>query len=160
MPIPIRIADDTLPALIVGAILLTLSIVSAWMQMRHYKSLEEIMATDPLTRRHVDRQLRRRLQVSAMLGLVGVMIPVGDQLLMFFKGRPGLFFLYWMTVLGLLFWIGVLALGDWLSSTVYSNLADVQLRSHQRQLEEEVKRFRDEQAGNTSANTHDSNDKQ
>lgn len=147
MPLPIRIAADTLPALIVGVLLLGFAIVSAWLQIRSRRSLSPLLEEDDLARTYADRQLRRRLQVSAMLGIVGVLIPLGDQLEPFFRGRPGLFFVYWMAVLILVAWTVLMALGDWMSSAAYSNLANIQLRVERRQLEEEVRRYRASQNG-------------
>lgn len=147
MPLPIRIAADTLPALIVGALLLGFAVVSAWLQIRARRALSPFLETDDLARTHADRQLRRRLQVSAMLGIVGILIPLGDQLEPFFRGRPGLFFIYWMGVLILVAWTVLMALGDWMSSAAYSSLVNIQLRVERSRLEEEVRRYRASQNG-------------
>ena len=82
-----------------------------------------------------------------MLGIVGILIPLGDQLEPFFRGRPGLFFVYWMAVLILVAWTVLMALGDWMSSAAYSSLANIQLRVERRRLEEEVRRYRASQNG-------------
>lgn len=147
MPLPIRIAADTLPALIAGALLLGFAVVSAWLQIRARRALAPLLEEDDLARTYADRQLRRRLQVSAMLGIVGILIPLGDQLEPFFRGRPGLFFVYWMAVLILVAWTVLMALGDWMSSAAYSSLANIQLRVERRNLEEEVRRYRASQNG-------------
>ncbi|MBC8116678.1 MAG: hypothetical protein H7062_19970 [Candidatus Saccharimonas sp.] len=150
MPLPIRIAADTLPALIAGALLLGFAIVSAWLQIRHRRALSPFLEEDDLARTYADRQLRRRLQVSAMLGIVGILIPLGDQLEPFFRGRPGLFFVYWMAVLILVAWTVLMALGDWMSSAAYSSLANIQLRVERSRLEEEVRRYRASQNGHAT----------
>ena len=147
MPLPIRIAADTLPALIVGALLLGFAVVSAWLQISARRALSPFLEADDLARTHADRQLRRRLQVSAMLGIVGILIPLGDQLEPFFRGRPGLFFVYWMGVLILVAWTVLMALGDWMSSAAYSSLVNIQLRVERSRLEEEVRRYRASQNG-------------
>ena len=147
MPLPIRIAVDTLPALIAGLLLLGFAIVSAWLQIRNRRALSPLLEEDVLARTYADRQLRRRLQVSAMLGIVGILIPHGDQLEPFFRGRPGLFFVYWMGVLILVAWTVLMALGDWMSSTAYSSLANIQQRVERSRLEEEVRRYRASQNG-------------
>ena len=82
-----------------------------------------------------------------MLGIVGVMIPLGDQLEQFFRGRPGLFFIYWVVVLILVAWSVLMALGDWLSASAYSSLVNIQLRQERKQLEVEVRRYRASQNG-------------
>ena len=150
MPLPIRIAADTLPALIAGALLLGFAVVSAWLQIRNRRALSPLLEEDDLARTYADRQLRRRLQVSAMLGIVGILIPLGDQLEPFFRGRPGLFFIYWMAVLILVAWTVLMALGDWMSSTAYSSLANIQLRVERSRLEEEVRRYRASQNGHAT----------
>lgn len=147
MPFFIRIAADTLPALIVGVLLLVFALVTAWLQFRSHRALAELLEEHDVGRTFLDRQLRRRLQVSGLLGIVGIMIPLGDQLEQFFRGRPGLFFVYWMAVLILVAWTVLMALGDWLSVSVYSNLANRQLRLEQQQIEDEVRRFRASQNG-------------
>ena len=147
MPLPLRIAADTLPALIAGALLLGFAVVSAWLQIRARRALSPILEEDDLARIHADRQLRRRLQMSGMLGIIGVLIPLGDQLEPFFRARPGLFFVYWMVVLILVAWTVLMALGDWMSSTAYSSLANIQLRIERSRLEEEVRRYRASQNG-------------
>ncbi len=144
---PIRIAADTIPALIAGILLLGFALVSAWLQIQSRRGLSELLEADPLAKTFADRQLRRRLQVSAMLGIIGVMIPLGDQLEQFFRGRPGLFFVYWVVVLVLVAWSVLMALGDWLSASAHSSLVNIQLRQERKQLEEEVRRYRASQNG-------------
>ena len=147
MPLPIRIAADTLPALIAGLMLLGFAVVSAWLQIRARRELSPFLEEDNLARTHADRQLRRRLQMSGMLGIVGVMIPLGDQLEPFFRTRPGLFFVYWIVVLILVAWTVLMALGDWMSTAAYSSLANIQQRIERSRLEDEVRRYRASQNG-------------
>ncbi len=144
---PLRIAADTIPALVAGMLLLGFALVSAWLQIRSRRGLLELLEADPLAKTFADRQLRRRLQVSAMLGIVGILIPLGDQLERFFRGRPGLFFIYWIVVLILVTWSVLMALGDWLSASAYSSLVNIQLRLERKQLEDEVRRYRASQNG-------------
>lgn len=144
---PLRIAADTIPALIVGVLLLGFALVSAWLQIQSHRGLSELLEDDPLAKTFADRQVRRRLQVSGMLGIVGIMIPLGDQLEQFFRGRPGLFFVYWIVVLILVAWSVLMALGDWLSASAYSSLANIQLRLQRKQLEDAVRRYQASQNG-------------
>ena len=144
---PLRIAADTIPALIVGVLLLGFALVSAWLQIQSRRGLSELLEDDPLAKSFADRQVRRRLQVSGMLGIVGIMIPLGDQPEQFFRGRPGLFFVYWIVVLILVAWSVLMALGDWLSASAYSSLANIQLRLQRKQLEDAVRRYQASQNG-------------
>ncbi|RLS43641.1 MAG: hypothetical protein DWH84_05685 [Planctomycetota bacterium] len=133
--------------MIVGVLLLGFALVSAWLQIQSRRGLSELLEDDPLAKTFADRQVRRRLQVSGMLGIVGIMIPLGDQLEQFFRGRPGLFFVYWIVVLILVAWSVLMALGDWLSASAYSSLANIQLRLQRKQLEDAVRRYQASQNG-------------
>jgi drug/metabolite transporter (DMT)-like permease len=60
------------------------------------------------------RQFRRRMQASAMLGLLGVALIAAPSIS--HRDRPLAFVAYWGAVLGWIGWIVLLALGDaWLS---------------------------------------------
>lgn len=146
---PIRIASDTLPALVVGVLLVLFSIGMACFQVWNRRGLEPYLEGDLLAMTQADRQLRRRLQVSVMLGIIGLLIPVGDQLDWFFKDRPVLFVVFWVVVLFLVCWVVLMALADWLSTAAYSSLANIQLRRERREIEEEVRRYRAAQNGNS-----------
>ena len=101
-------------------------------------------ALDEHDLRHYRLQFRRRVQTSAMIVVLGIMIPIGD-LLIPWQRFPKLFSLYWIVVLLLAFWIMILAAFDWLSSRVYSrrtNAALAKLRQKQRELEAEADRLR------------------
>ena len=144
---PIQMSPETLPALIVGFLLVGFGIVTARLQIRYRRELTHVRGHDDLTRTHADRQLRRRLQVAVMLGIVGILIPVGDQLSEFFRVRPLLFFVYWCFVLFLVGWTVLMAMGDWISSSAYLARANIELRLERRQLEEDVRRYHSNQNG-------------
>jgi hypothetical protein len=79
---------------------------------------------------------RRRLQVAALLGLVGFLIGLGDAGVIPWQWFPLTFAFYWLAVLGLAFWILLIALGDMLSARLHGRLAQKSLdRLHAKQEE-------------------------
>src|SRR6266853_26053 len=78
----------------------------AWMEHSHDDM------NDDRARHHYRRQFRRRIQVSVLLFLLGVMIPLGDWL-MTQRQHPQWIAVFWMAVLALAMWIMMLAVFDW-----------------------------------------------
>lgn len=132
---------DWLPAVIAGVLLVLMAAGTAWYQWGVWKSGPAQLPDGDEARTHLARQLRRRLQVSAMLALVGVMIPFGD-LMPIFRRSPRLFFVFWVSVLGLVAWIVVLALGDLASNLARTRVARSQLDAERKALEHEIRRYR------------------
>ena len=122
-----------------------------WFQ-RRYRQPDA--SEDEMTRLHTGRQLRRRLQVSALMVLVGILIPVGD-LAPAFRKAPVAFAIFWTAILGLLFWIMLLALGDFAAARSYHRLANLRIRQQRRELERQLDRYR---AGGNGHSTVDSDE--
>jgi amino acid permease len=102
MDIPAVIAISTVFLLV--SVGLLVSHVHSW---REYRQQE--LSADELNYRR--RQFRRRVQTSAMLGLLAVAIAVGYALTLWLKS--GWFAaIYWSAVLCLLIWIALLAVVD------------------------------------------------
>ncbi|MDZ4687961.1 MAG: hypothetical protein SH850_23050 [Planctomycetaceae bacterium] len=137
---------DSLPALIIGAVLVGIGVGSGWHQWRYRRPDAQM---DDLGRQHSHRQLRRRLQVSGLLALIGVLIPLGDHL-PFFKQAPAAFVFYWGAVLLLTCWIGLLAIADFASARAYHRVANVRLRQARRELEEQLQQYRAQTNGHAS----------
>jgi len=105
-------------------------------------SLDEM--NDDRVRRHYRRQFRRRIQISVLLLFLGVMIPLGDWLMMQRK-HPQWIAILWLAVLALAMWIMLLAAFDWLSTRMHvraTRAALGTLARKQRELEAEVERLR------------------
>src|SRR5579872_6672173 len=101
-------------------------------------------AGDDRERRHYRLQFRRRIQVSVLFTLLGIMIPVGDWL-MVQRRDPQAIAIFWMIVLALALWIMLLAALDWLSTRMHvraTRAALSGLARKQRELEAEVERLR------------------
>lgn len=137
---------DWAPSLVVGAVLVILAAGLGWRQWSNWKTGPAGLPLEDHVRRHAWRQLRRRLQVSVMLGLVGVMIPVGDFLPVFRKS-PQLFVIYWLLVLAAVVWIVLLALGDLASNLAFSRVARNQLRRERESLETALSKYRTQSNG-------------
>src|SRR5262245_50165886 len=71
--------------------------------------------SDDREKNHYRTQFRRRVQVSALLILLGIMIPLGDAL-MELRRAPLFLAWYWFAVLLVAFWVMLLAAFDWLST--------------------------------------------
>jgi hypothetical protein len=99
---------------------------------------------DDRAKLHYRRQYRRRIQVSVLLIFVGVMIPLGDWL-MVQRRDPKWITIFWIAVLFVALWIMLLAALDWLSSRMHVRAARAALGAlarRQRELEAEVERLR------------------
>ena len=141
MQIPLRVDATTLPALIFGAVLIVVAIVMGVFVWRARRELDPVIDGDDGAKLHADRQLRRRMQVSFMLAVVGAMIATGDQLDKFFGQRPVMFLVWVGAIIILAFWMVLMALGDWLSTITYSEIAKAKLRFERRVLEEQIRRY-------------------
>ena len=149
MQFPFRIDATTLPALGVGIILLAISSIMAMFVWRGRPTPDELSSKDARTRQRIERQFWRRLQISGLLALTGILIPLGDQMDELFKRRPLMFVTWLFCVFALLGWMMLLAVGDWLSIVVNSKSEHVRLQHARRELEEEIRRY---QAKKNSAN--------
>jgi putative Mn2+ efflux pump MntP len=140
-PLLSQVNGTTLPALIFGAVLIVVGVVMCVFVRRTRLAQDPLVAKDDHARLHADRQFRRRTQVGVMLVLLGILIPVGDQMANVLAQRP-LMFLGWLaTVFILLILVVAMALGDWLSTVTYSVVATSRLRHERRELEEEIRRY-------------------
>ncbi len=134
---------DSVPALVFGGVLILMGGGSAWHQWRYRQPPDD---GDDLTRQHAIRKLRRRLQVSAMLVLVGILIPLGD-MLPFFRREPVAFVIFWLGVLLLAGWIGLLAFADMASTKAHLSRAQRRLAQQKLQLEAELAEYRANRGG-------------
>lgn len=115
--------------------------------------IDSIVESDDLAQLHANRQFRRRMQVSVMLGIIGLLIALGDQLDQLFAKRP-LYFLMWVaSVILLTFWMVLMALGDWLSTMTYSEIAKARLRFERRELESQIRQYHASNNGHPLSDT-------
>jgi hypothetical protein len=89
--------------------------------------------TDPADLLHYHNQFRRRIQTSALIAIIGVLIFVGDLIGQQIGAK--LFGVYWVIVLMLVAYLMVLAVLDGLASASHTRAALARLRAQRRQLE-------------------------
>jgi len=90
------------------------------------------------------RRFRRRVQASAMLGVIGLLL-LGDLWLP--TGWPTL--LYWSGVLLLLLWLLLLAASDWLASRVHFRQQINRLQGERALLQADLDRLRSQHRSRT-----------
>jgi hypothetical protein len=140
---------DIIPELTFGSLVVAVAIGMAVHQWRMWKRDREDLAGEPAEEAFAWSRLRRRLQVSVLLAVIGVMLPIGVWKPLFQK-RLLLFLGYWLAVLLLIFWVVLLALGDLLATAMHSRVVNSRLHRERRMLEEELERFRQERTDDSS----------
>lgn len=138
-----------LPALIFGLLLVTGGAVMLWTHVRTWRRRREDSSLSTEDRRYYHRQFRRRIQVSGLVVVIGIMLPIMD-VEAFGKNYPGWWTAFIMVVLGLSLWIMFLAWGDLVSTRTYSRAALSRLRDQQRELEQEAARLKSQAANRRS----------
>lgn len=122
-----------IPSFLVCVSLVTIGV---FMIRGHFRGWAERQAegiTDPADLLHYHNQFRRRVQTSALIVIIGVLVFVGD--LISNQIGPQLFGVYWVAVLALVAYLIVLAILDGLSSASHTRAALARLRAQRRQLE-------------------------
>ncbi len=102
------------------SVCLALVVTSVWLIRRHFRVWREMLVlgeVDPLELKYHRRQCRRRVQSSAMIGLVGLLILIGH--FMRPPVSPLLAGLFWIGVILLVGWTGLLALLDMLATRLF-----------------------------------------
>jgi cell division protein FtsL len=113
----------------------------------HLRSLKNHLADPSLTERergYYRTQFRRRIQIAAILALIGLLIPLADALIVN-QIAPLVSTLILMGILILSLWIMVLAMFDWYSSRLQmrSLTASIASLAHKRrELEAELARLK------------------
>ena len=92
--------------------------------------------TEPADLLHYHSQYRRRLQTSALIVVIGILIFVGDVISK--QIGPGLFGIYWIGVLCLVAYLVLLAVLDGLATATHTRAALARLRAQRRQLERQA----------------------
>lgn len=140
---------EILPELIFGGLVVATAVGLAVHQWRTWRRSREELADHTEAALHSWRTLRRRLQVSVLLAVIGVMLPIGVWQPLFQK-RLLLFLGFWLAVFLLICWVVLLALGDMLATAVHARMIDVELNRERRRLEDEIERYRRERDGDST----------
>jgi hypothetical protein len=112
--------------------------VRAWQRFE-----ESADAADRRERGYRRRQFRRRLQTSALLGLLALAIVAGHWM----SGppwRPWVFAIYWGMVLTVVAWVALLALADLVSTRLYFGRVRERYRLEETRLKAELERMKAE----------------
>jgi hypothetical protein len=131
---------DNWTTLLVSALLL---ITAAGLMHWHVRSWRGMQSAD-MAENELDfyrRQFRRRIQTSAMLGILAVLICIGEFLPMWIDSRTFLI-VYWAATLLLVVWVALLAVADfWATKYHFGQLRDKCL-IEQAKLHAEIRRVR------------------
>lgn len=87
-------------------------------------------------------QYRRRMQSSAMILVLGLLLHASNEHLVAWEKAPAGFCVYVCIMLLLVAWIVLLALGDYLASRIVHQSALARLHEQQRELEDSVLELR------------------
>jgi hypothetical protein len=131
-----------------AALALVLCVCSAGLMAWHVRARKRLPAAeiDALERGFRRRQFRRRMQTSAMLGVLGLAIIVG-QLLLLWATSAIVVAIYWLVVVVLVVWMLLLAMTDVADTSLFysrqvgnSAVEQARLRGELRQAIEEEAR--------------------
>ncbi len=113
---------DFLTTLLVSLLLLLAAVVMLFAHRRAWKSVRD----DGLDAEELDfhrRRCRRRMQTSAMLGVLAVALAVGDAATTWWTRSGWFAAAFWLTAMLLACWIALLALADiWATRHHYARL--------------------------------------
>jgi sterol desaturase/sphingolipid hydroxylase (fatty acid hydroxylase superfamily) len=100
-------------------------------------------AADPRERGYRRRQFRRRVQTSALLGLLALAMVAGHWMTSP-PWRPWAFTVYWGIVLIVVAWVALLALADLVSTRLYFGHVRERYRWEETRLKAELERMKEE----------------
>jgi len=126
---------------------LVLCVSSAGLISWHLRGWKRLQATEVGARERDfrRRQIRRRIQTSALLGILGVAIFVG-QLLITWAAPQLVLITYWGGVLLLVLWLTILALADMVATSVFYDREKSHSIVEQARLQGELRRAREQAA--------------
>ncbi len=133
-------ANNWWPAVIFGSGLVALGIAMMIAHWRSWKRQQIEADTNDTERAHYANRYRRRMQTSALIAVVGLLLALGDVFIWRF-GVPAAT-LFWMVMLILVCWIAVLAVGDMTAIQSHSKNQLADLEAHRRVLEQELAEIR------------------
>ncbi len=122
-----------LPSLFVCIGLVTIGGFMIRGHLRSWAAHQAEGLSDPADLLHYHNQFRRRMQTSALIAVIGILVFVGDLI----SKQLGLrwFGLYWIGVLLLVGYLVLLAVLDGLATASHTRAALARLRAQRRQLE-------------------------
>ncbi|MCH7686792.1 MAG: hypothetical protein IH899_08945 [Planctomycetes bacterium] len=132
---------DWLPMTLAGAFLVVLGVLMIRSHLRTWRRHRDDSSLAERELQYYFAQYRRRMQTSAIIALLGVLLFVGDVVLPRVLPEEyfvGVFGIYWIVVLCLTLWIVVLAWGDVTAIRIHSKTVLNRHLRKQRELEEQL----------------------
>jgi len=133
------------PSFLVCIALVALGVFMIRGHLRGWASRQAEGISDPADLLHYHAQFRRRIQTSALIAIIGILIFVGD--LIGEQIGPAFFGWYWIGVLLLVAYLVVLAILDGLSTASHTRAALARLRAQRRQLERHAAELKERPLG-------------
>ena len=147
MPFQFEINVHTLPALIVGGFLILVAIGMGLRQWWSHRELQRRVKVDELIYAHFEKQIQRRLGMSGLFFLIGMLISTGNRIDNVFQQTPQTYFalssMFLGIVLLLVVTIIVLGLVDLISTISFTRGIGGQLRDGRQKLEDEIRQHRE-----------------
>jgi hypothetical protein len=123
-----------------GGFLLVLGISLIWAHQRARRvAASEGEPEDEFERRYVASRYRRRMQTSALIALIGVMVAASPLVIPDPRTAPKLFGIWWLSALLVTMWVVLLAVADIMATKAHTTIAHARIRVHQEQLERELR---------------------
>ena len=144
------------PAVVFGSGLLVLGVGMMIAHWRSWKRQQHEADANDADRTHYANRYRRRMQTSALIAIVGLLLGLGDVFIWRF-GVPAAT-LFWMVMLILVCWIAVPAVGDMTAIQSHSKNQLADLETQRRVLEKELAEIRARNGTPTSGERRNNGD--
>jgi hypothetical protein len=138
--------NNWVPAAVFGGVLFVAGLLLMRMHRKAWAGQRSDQALDEHDRAHFANRFRRRMQTSAGISFIGVLVALGDQPIIWNLQLLGAL-LYWTFVIFLTCWIGVLAWGDMTSIKSQSAVTQAKIDSQRRELENKLSKLKNQSRG-------------
>lgn len=132
---------EIVPEISVGVTVLGIGIGMMSSHARSWQHQQNVPNLSDDERRYYFRRYRRRMQISGMLALDGILIALGG-ILFLIPPRPLVLSLYWLGVLLLTGWVILLAMGDYWSTAARGKIELARVQQKKRELAREIVEFK------------------
>ena len=110
----------------------------AWRQHVSWKKQQGDWSLEAGERRHLHFQYRRRMQINAMIALLGLMLNGFNEFIIPWQRAPLTFMVFVLLIFVLLMWIVLLAMADWFANRVVYQTALHRLEKQREHLSRKV----------------------
>ncbi|MEO1996924.1 MAG: hypothetical protein ABGZ17_16785 [Planctomycetaceae bacterium] len=124
-----------------GLVLVIMGIACLVAQQARWRKQVNDASIDVSDRQYLGRRHRRRLQISGMLVLIGMMIAIGDTVVDW-RQSPANFVMFWCVALLLALWVMILGFSDMLSTQTHVRSAEGQRAQIESELRRELERLK------------------